>query len=137
MFERYQQVAGDAPLLETHPSGWFVEQEQPRLAGKSHGDLQPLLLTVGQRRCRSLHTPLGQVKLLEQVHNSLMKRLARARKDQASRRTSRLQREEHVVVNGQRRQDAGDLEFEADPGACPLGWRSLANVAASEANSPL
>src|SRR5262249_17344743 len=38
MFERCQQLTGDASLLEAHSGGRFVEQEQPRLAGESHGD---------------------------------------------------------------------------------------------------
>src|SRR5215471_13255152 len=97
-FDRHQQLAGDASLFEAHSGGRFVEQEQPRLARESHGDFEPLLLTVRQCGC-SLCAPLSQVELFEQVHNSVMERPTRTRKDQARSRTLRLQRKKHVVVH--------------------------------------
>src|SRR5262249_41229296 len=90
-FDRHQQLAGDASLFEAHSGGRFVEQEQPRLARESHGDFEPLLLTVGQCGC-PLRALLSEVDLFEQVHDPFMQRPARARKDQAGSRARRLQR---------------------------------------------
>src|SRR5262245_28856834 len=84
-----------------------------------------------------LRRVLRKTKLLQRLHYSFVEQPTRARKDQAGDRTSRLHRQEHVIVDRERREHAGHLELEADAGACPLCWRIHGNVARTEVDSPL
>jgi len=47
--ERADQIHRAQGLLTAHPRGRLVEQDDDRLAGHDHADLQPLVLAVRQR----------------------------------------------------------------------------------------
>ena len=40
-------------LLGIHPGDWFVQQQQPWFARQCTGNLDPLLVAVGQQSCRA------------------------------------------------------------------------------------
>ena len=131
LLDRLQQFAGDAALLQAHAAGRLVEQQQLRLACQRHRDLQPLLLAVRQRR-RRLEGAVGEPELGQHGHDLVVQEPARAREHEIEQRALRLQREQDVVVERQRRQHGGDLEFQAHAGAGALGRRELGNVGVDE-----
>src|SRR5216683_1213150 len=50
--DRNQQLAGNAPLLQTHACGRLVEQQKPWFRCERHCNLEPLLLPMRERRRR-------------------------------------------------------------------------------------
>jgi hypothetical protein len=65
----------------------------------------------------------GMAKVCKHAHPVLVEHLTRARKIR-----SRLHRQQHVVVDRERRQYAGDLELEAEAGVRSLGGSSVGYV---------
>ena len=102
------------------PAVGSSSSKQLRLRCQSHRDLQPLLLAVRQDSGRVLGA-VGQTELIEHQQNLLVQRRTAAREDERAQRVLSLQRQQDVVVDGERRKHAGDLELEAQPGAGALG----------------
>jgi len=66
--------------------------------------------------------------MLEHSHDTIVQDATRAREYQAGQGRLRLQRQQNIVVEGQRGQHAGDLELQAHAGPRPLrrsGGREL------------
>ena len=80
---------------------------------------------------------IGEAELRQHGHDLIMQRAARAREHEVEQRGLRLQREQDVVVERQRRQHAGDLEFQAHAGPGPLGRRERGDVGVDEAHLAL
>src|ERR1700730_12425177 len=134
--DRKQQLAGKAPLLQAHAGGRLVEQQKPWFRCKRHGNLEPLLLAIRERR-RRVAGAGGQAELIGGMKRRPVQRTARAGEDEARQRILRLQGQEHIVVDRERRQHAGDLKLEAEAGAGALGGRRRGDVAPGEADRPL
>src|SRR5882757_847165 len=133
--DRNQQLGGNAPLFRAHACGRLVKQQKPWFRCKRHCNLEPLLLPMRERR-RRVAGAGRQAELIEGMQHPLVQRTARAGEDEARQRILCLQGQEHVVVDHECRQHAGDLKLEAQAGAGALGGRYRGDVAPGETDRP-
>src|SRR5712691_10625263 len=68
---RNQQFAGNAPLLQAHACGRFVEEQKPWFGCERHCNLEPLLLPMRERRRRVVGAG-RQAELIEGMQHPLV-----------------------------------------------------------------
>jgi hypothetical protein len=120
--ERLDQPRRRLGLPRSHPGSRLVEQEELRIDGEGHPDLEPLLLTVGE--------VLGEIRTHASQSHACQQTLDRLLHLAAGDVV--LGGDTHVVMHGQLGVDARDLHLDAQPmtGAPPC--RPSADIRAVE-----
>ena len=102
-----------ASFVGRHSGSRFVEQQEPRLGCDGHADLQPLLLSMGEkpRDCVAMARKADQI---EQRFDPFAARPVRI--------VDALRRNANILVYRQLAQNTGDLELHADAAPHHLEW---------------
>ena len=129
--ERDQALA----LLDAHAGHRLVEQQQARLAGQRHGDLELALLAVAER-CRVGVRAGAEADGLEAALGGLAQLAILAHVAQEAERMAVvcLDGERHVVERAELAQHRGDLERTAEPQPHARIGRQMGDVAAGKAD---